>query len=209
MRRIILAVAAVLVSAAPAEAKWQYFSCQSDNFATEFPAAPRAQKIKFSMTIAKEALSARSYTAILNNIVYKMVVADYSDRIPTSASILAEAMAFITDADPAAVRRAQESGKERVSNGKVIANDSARVGDETYGRRITMDLSNNGGRATTTLFFFDGKLYEQSATILPANGDYDTPYATRFVESLIFNFGQTTNEREKDVGKVANIQGCG
>jgi hypothetical protein len=30
-------------------------------------------------------------------------------------------------------------------------------------------------------------LYEQSVTILPANGDYATPNGSRFVESLLFN----------------------
>lgn len=47
---------------------------------------------------------------------------------------------------------------------------------------------------------------EMSVHILPASGDYGTPTATRFVESLVFNLARM-NETE---GKLPpNIQGCG
>jgi hypothetical protein len=206
MRRIILAVAATLVSAVPAEAKWQYYSCESDNFAAVFPDTPKVEKIKFSMDLAKAALSATSYTASVDNIVYKLVVADYSDRVPASASILMEAMANLTEPEYAAVIAAEESGKGSVSPGKVLANDVARDGTYGYGRRITMQLSKNGGRSTTIFFFFGGKLYEQSATVLPANGDYSSPNATRFVESLE-KWPWRHPERETPV--ITSIPGCG
>ena len=206
MRRIILAVAAMLVCAVPAEAKWQYFSCESDNFAAQFPETPEVEKIKFSMDLAKAALSATSYTVPVDNIVYKLVVADYSDRVATSASILMEAMANLTEPEYAAVIAAEESGKGSVSPGKVIANDVARDGTYGYGRRITMQLSKNGGRSTTIFFFYGGKLYEQSATVLPANGDYSSPNATRFVESLE-KWPWRHPERETPV--ITSIPGCG
>jgi hypothetical protein len=128
-----------------------------------------------------------------------MLVADYSDRVADGASILEEAIFQHTEADDHGLR-----------NGKMLGNDSARiepvVRGATYGRRITMDLPNNGGRNLTNFYFRDGKLYEQSVTIMPANGDYATPNGSRFVESLLFNLTRLPDEAG---GVPPNIQGCG
>lgn len=199
MRGLALAVAATLISAVPAEAAWQYYGCPSDNFASQFPAAPKMETVKYSMPRHKQALSAHSYTATVENIVYKVTVADYSDRWQDGASILEEAIFQHTEADDHGLR-----------NGKIVGNDSARiepvVRGATYGRRITMDLPNNGGRNLTTFYFRDGKLYEQSVDILPANGDYTSPNGSRFVESLLFNLTRMNDEAG---GTPPNIQGCG
>ena len=199
MRGLALAVAAfAVVSAAPADAAWQYFACASDNFTSEFPAVPKMETVKFSMPRHKEALSARTYTATLDNIVYKMLVADYSDRVADGASILEEAIFQHTEADDHGLR-----------NGKMLGNDTARIEPvprgAVYGRRITMDMPNEGGRNLTNFYFRDGKLYEQSVTVLPANGDYTTPNGTRFVESLMFNLQRLGDE----TGPFENIEGCG
>jgi hypothetical protein len=199
MRGIALAVAALMVSAVPAHAAWNYYACPSDNFASQFPAVPKMENVKFSMPRHKDALSARTYTTTVDNVVYRMLVADYSDRVPDGASILEEAIFQHTDADDHGLR-----------NGKIVGNDSARiepvVRGATYGRRITMDLPNNGGRNLTTFYFRGGKLYEQSVMILPANGDYTSPNASRFVESLLFNLSRLNDEAG---GTPPNIQGCG
>ena len=198
MRGLGLMVAALLMSAAPAEAAWQYYSCASDNFAAQFPDVPKMETVKFSMPRHKDALSARTYTTTVDNIVYRMLVADYSDRVAFGASILEEALFQHTEADDHGLR-----------NGKILGNDTARiepvVRGATYGRRITMDYPNGQGRNLTTFYFRDGKLYEMSVQILPANGDYATPTGSRFVESLVFNLARM-NETE---GKLPpTIQGC-
>jgi hypothetical protein len=69
-----------------------------------------------------------------------------------------------------------------------------------------MDMPNNGGRNLTTFYFRGGKLYEQSVTVLPANGDYASPNGSRFVESLLFNLTRMTEEAG---GTPPNIEGCG
>ena len=199
MRGLALTVAAaLLVSAVPAQAAWQYYSCASDNFAAQFPDVPKMEAAKFTMPRHGEARSARAYTATVDNIIYKMQVADYTDRIPFGASILEEALFQHTEADD-----------HGLQNGKVLSNDPARIEPvgrgATYGRRITMDYPNGRGRNLTTFYFRDGMLYEMSVQILPANGDYATPTASRFVESLVFNL-----ERMKETeGLPTNIQGCG
>src|SRR6266550_8143022 len=195
----VTAVAAVLGSALPAQAAWHYFGCPADNFASQFPDVPKVESIQFSMERHGKALSARTYTTTVDNIVYRMLVADYSDRVADGASILEEAIFQHTEADDHGLR-----------NGKMVGNDSARiepvVRGATYGRRITMDVPNNGGRNLTTFYFRGGKLYEQSVTVLPANGDYSTPNGSRFVESLLFNL---TRMNEEAGGTPPNIQGCG
>jgi hypothetical protein len=198
MRGFVLTVAALLISAAPAEAAWKYYACPSDNFASQFPDVPKMETIKFDMPRHGAALAAHTYTTNVDNIIYRMTVADYSDRKDDGASILEEAIFQHTDADDHGLR-----------NGKMVGNDTARiepvVRGATYGRRITMDMPNNGGRNLTTFYFRGGKLYEQSVTILPANGDYTTPNGSRFVESLLFNLTRMDTEAG---GTPPNIQGC-
>jgi hypothetical protein len=195
----VAAGAAMLVSAMPAQAGWGYFACPSDNFASQFPDKPKVESIEFAMPRHGKALSARTYTVMVEDIVYKMLVADYSDRALDGASILEEAMFQHTEADDHGLR-----------NGKLVGNDTARiepvVRGATYGRRITMDMPNGGGRNTTNFYFRDGKLYEQSVVVLPANGDYTSPNGSRFVESLLFNLTRMDQEAG---GKPPNIQGCG
>ena len=84
----VTALAAVLGSALPAQAAWHYFGCPADNFASQFPDVPKVESIQFSMERHGKALSARTYTTNVDNIVYRMLVADYSDRVPDGASIL-------------------------------------------------------------------------------------------------------------------------
>ena len=94
--------------------------------------------------------------------------------------------------------------------GKILGYTTSRiepvVRGAVYGRSITMDLPNEGGRNQTNFYFYRGKLYQQSVTILPENGDYNSPLGSRFVESLMFNL---TRMEEETGGTPPNIQGCG
>jgi hypothetical protein len=55
-----------------------------------------------------------------------------------------------------------------------------------YGRKIVADLPMNKGRATGAFYFTNGKLYAFEATVLPANGKYDSPDPGRFIDSIEF-----------------------
>ena len=195
----LAAGAAMLVWMAPTEAGWGYFACPSDNFASQFPDVPKLEPAAFTMPRHGKALSARTYTSVVDNVIYKMLIADYSDRVPDGASILEEAIFQHTEADD-----------HGLQNGKVLSYTTTRIEPvgrgATYGRSITMDFPNGGGRNQTNFYFRDGKLYEQSVTILPENGDYGGPYGSRFVESLMFNLSRM----EEEIGSTPpNIQGCG
>ena len=196
---ILVAAAGVVISGAPAQAGWGYFACPSDNFASQFPDVPKMESVEYAMPRHGKALSARTFTTTVNDIVYKMLIADYSDRVADGASILEEAIFQHTEADD-----------HGLQNGKLLGNTTTRIEPvgrgATYGRSITMDFPNNGGRNQTNFYFRDGKLYEQSVVVLPANGDYTSPNGSRFVESLLFNLSRMDTE----IGEIPpNVEGCG
>jgi hypothetical protein len=199
MRGLCFGIAVLFVSAAPADAAWQWYVCPSDNFALQSPGPLQTENTKFSMPRHGAALSARTYSATVDNIEFRMLVADYSDRMPDGASILSEAIFQHT-----------ESKDHGLEDGKIVSDNPTRIENPargaTYGRTIAVDMPKNGGRNITAVYFRDGHLYEQSIVILPANGDYETPYATRFIDSLLFNLSRLNEETG---GKHDFIGSCG
>lgn len=195
----LLAASALIGPMGTAQAAWGYFACPSDNFATQFPDVPKMEPATFTMPRHGKAISARTYTTVVDNVIFKMLVADYSDRVPDGASILEEAIFQHTEADD-----------HGLQNGKVLSYTTSRiepvVRGAVYGRSITMDFPNGGGRNQTNFYFYRGKLYQQSVTILPENGDYASPLGSRFVESLLFNL---TRMEEETGGTPPTIEGCG
>jgi hypothetical protein len=92
---------------------------------------------------------------------------DFSGRGSDEAAIIKEASTTFT------------------SGGKVLSDADARV-DSSYGRKISVDLANNGGRTMSGIFFSKDHLIQLQVTVLPANGDYASPDLGRFVDSLAF-----------------------
>lgn len=199
MRDLCLGIAVLLISSAPADAAWQWYACPSDNFAMQSPGLLQTQSTTFKMPRHGAALSARTYSATVDNMAFQMLVADYSDRIPDGASILSEAMYQHT-----------ETNDHGLEDGKIVGDNPTRIENPargaTYGRTIAVDKPKNGGRNITAFYFRDGHLYEQSIMILPANGDYETPYASRFIDSLLFNLSRLNEETG---GKHKFIESCG
>jgi hypothetical protein len=70
-------------------------------------------------------------------------------------------------------------------NKKVLMDTFGRV-DRQFGRKLTIDLPNNSGRSTAAFYFLNGRILSLQATVLPANGDYDTPEMGRFIDSVTF-----------------------
>ena len=199
MRATGLVLGLLLGSTLPANAAWQWYACPSDNFALQSPGPLQMQSTKFSMPRHGSAISARTYSATVDNMLFRMTVADYSDRISDGASILSEAIFQHT-----------ESNDHGLLGGKVVSDVPTRIENPargaTYGRTVTTDLPKNGGRNITAFYFRDGHVYEQSITILPANGDYSSPYGSRFIDSLLFNLSRLDEETG---GKHEFLPTCG
>lgn len=169
MRSTALAIllgAALAAMTAPAMAAWHAYISHPMGFAFAAPGELKVEKGAYRGAVAgpREALV---YRFVDDNIEYKAVVVDMGDRANDAATLLGEA------------EYSFQEGK------KVLMDTFGRV-DRQYGRKLTIDLPNNGGRTTAAFYFINGRIVSLQATVLPANGDYDTPEMGRFVDSITF-----------------------
>ena len=166
---IILAalIGATLMSmTAPAIATWRSYISHPMGFAFAAPGELKVERGTYRGAVAG-ARDTTVYRFVDDNIEYKVEVIDMRDIANDSATLLGEA----------------EYGFQE--NKKVLMDAFARV-DRDYGRKFTVDLPNNAGRTTAAFFFIQGRIISLLATVLPANGDYDTPETVRFVDSISF-----------------------
>jgi len=158
---------AVLMSmTGPSAAAWRGYISHPMGFAFAAPGDFKVEKGTYRGVLAgtRETIV---YRFVDDDIEYKVEVIDMRDIANDSANLLGEvAYSF------------QE-------NKKLLMDTYGRV-DRQYGRKLTVDLPNNGGRSTAAFYFIDGRVVSLLATVLPANGDYDTPEAARFIDSISF-----------------------
>jgi len=107
------------------------------------------------------------FRSLANNIEYTATVVDFNSRVGDAASLLEEAVVTFQ------------------GNSKTLMDNYGRI-NNLYGRKVTITLPNDRGRSMASFYFTKGYLYRMQATILPANGDYGTPDAARFVDSEVF-----------------------
>lgn len=150
----------------PAMAAWRSYISHPMGFAFAAPGELKVEKGAYRGTIAG-ARDTAVYRFIDDNIEYKVEVIDMADKANDSASLLGEAQYLFQE------------------NKKLLMDAFGRV-DHQYGRRFTIDQPNNGGRTTAAFYFINGRIISLLATVLPANGDYDTPEAARFIDSVSF-----------------------
>jgi hypothetical protein len=162
----ILAGAALAAIAAPAMAAWHGYISHPLGFAFAAPGELKMEKGTYRGPVAGTHDTV-VYRFVDDNIEYKAVVIDVGDKTNDAATLLGEAEYLFQD------------GK------KVLMDAFGRV-DRQYGRKLTIDLPNNGGRTSAAFYFINGRIVSLQATVLPANGDYDTPEMGRFVDSITF-----------------------
>jgi hypothetical protein len=160
-------IAMALAASAPADAApWKPYISHEMGFAFAAPGDMKVAKGSYSGAVAGKR-DTIEYVFLDDNIEYKLVVIDTRDRANESATLLGEA-AYIFQEDK-----------------KVLMDAFGRV-DRQFGRKLTIDHPNNGGRSTGAFWFINGRIVTLQATVLPANGDYDTPEMGRFIDSLTF-----------------------
>ncbi len=174
MKKKWLAFFAVLASiaAAPAgAATWKTYISHTLGFSFDAPGEVTVAKGTYRAGVAGEN-GAIVYRSLDNNIRYRVTVVDFSNRSGEGAVLMEEAAYILQD------------GKH------VLMNDFGRVEpgkNAVYGRRMAFDLPDNGGRENVATYFTKGHLYVLEAVVLPANGDFTTPDAGRFLDSLAFD----------------------
>lgn len=169
MRLTALAILAGIVLAAmtgPAAAQWRPYISHPLGFAFAAPGPMKVEKGMYEAPVAGKH-DTLIYSFMDDNIEYKAVVIDVRDKANDSATILGEA-------------------QYQFQNGKKLMMDTFGRLDRQYGRKLTVDLPNNGGRSMAAFYFVNGRIVSLQATVLPANGDYETPETGRFIDSITF-----------------------
>src|ERR1700687_3498802 len=164
---VTLAGVALAAMTAPAAAAWRGYISHPLGFAFAAPGEMKVTKGTYRGTVAGGPRDSVTYQFVDDNIEYKVEVIDMGDKANDAATLLGEAEYVFQE------------------NKKVRMDTFGRV-DRQYGRKLTIDLPNNGGRTTAAFYFINGRILSLQATVLPANGDYDTPEMGRFVDSLTF-----------------------
>ena len=118
-------------------------------------------------SVTRYAKDAIVYRSVDDNIEYKVTVVDFTPRAGEGAVLLGEATYMFQDKK------------------KLLMDTFGRV-DGMYGRKLSVEQPNNGGRTLGAFYFINGRLISLQVTVLPANGDYGTPDMGRFVDSLAF-----------------------
>jgi hypothetical protein len=143
-------------------------------------------ELKSSIGTSQADLAGRRQTTVFqsmdNNIEYRVTVAKFTQAQPHGGDLVGErAFMFLKN----------RNGTD-VKGQKVLMDTLGRVDpgkDVVYGRKVTVELPNNGGRRVAAFYFTKGKLYTLEATVLPGKGDA-APEAGRFIDSISFNLSR-------------------
>jgi hypothetical protein len=167
-RILVSATIAVLAAATlPAEAAWKQYFNKEAIFSFNAPEGIKASKATYRSAMAGQR-NATVFEVNEDNVIFRVTAVDFSGRGRDEAAIIKEASSTLT------------------SGAKTLSDAEARV-DSSYGRKISVDLANNGGRSMSGVFFNKDHLIQLQVTVLPANGDYGSPDLGRFVDSLAFD----------------------
>jgi hypothetical protein len=168
MRWTALAIFVGMLAAttAPATAAWRGYISHPLGFAFAAPGELKVERGTYHGDLAGSR-DTITYRFVDDDIEYKAEVIDVTDKASDAANLLGEAEYLF-------------------QNGKKVLMDTFGRLDRQYGRKLTIDLPDNAGRTSAAFYFINGRIILLQATVLPANGDYDTPEMARFVDSITF-----------------------
>jgi len=169
-----LAGAAFMATMAPAAAAWHGYISHPLGFAFAAPGELKVEKGNYTAAVGGKH-DTIVFRSVDDNIEYKAIVIDMTAQANQAATIMGEAEYIFQDRK------------------KVLMDTFGRV-DGKFGRKLTIDLPNNGGRTTAAFYFVNGRIVSLQATVLPANGDYDTPEMGRFIDSITFYTVRAAND---------------
>jgi hypothetical protein len=169
MRVMVLAAltaAALAAMPATATAAWRGYISHPLGFSFAAPGELTVEKGSYRADVAGQR-DTIVYRSEDDDIEYKVIVIDVRDKANDAATLLGEAEYLFQD-------------------GKKLVTDSFGRVERQYGRKLTIDLPNNAGRTMAGFYFTNGHIISLQATVLPANGDYDSAEPARFVDSIAF-----------------------
>jgi hypothetical protein len=170
-----LAGTAFMATMAPAAAvTWKGYISHPLGFAFAAPGDLKVEKGTYQAAVGGKH-DTIVFRSVDDNIEYKAIVIDMTAQANQAATLMGEAQYIFQDRK------------------KVLMDTFGRV-DGKFGRKLTIDLPNNGGRTTAAFYFVNGRIVSLQATVLPANGDYDTPEMGRFIDSITFYTVRAAND---------------
>ena len=175
-RLLYLVFAALLLGMGPAQAAWKHYKFPELGFAIDFPADTKTTKGEWKGAVARN-VPATVISTELDDVTYQAIVADFSDRVADTPTILGEAAYILA------------------REGTLIADTVARTEpgpNAVYGRRVTVTL-NDGSKKTSEVYATRGKLYVFVTTISAA-GDLGNPIAARFQDSILFDLSRDRSQ---------------
>jgi hypothetical protein len=165
-----LASAVLAISTAHADAVWKAYIAKDHGFSFMAPGEIQAGLGTYRGALAGPRQTI-VYKSVDNNIEYKVTVMSFLQAQAEGASILGEREYAFQDK-----KKVLMDMFSRVESGK----------DTVYGRKIVVDQPDNKGRTTGAFYFTKGKMISLEATVLPANGNYESPDPGRFIDSIVF-----------------------
>ena len=167
--RVLATLAGIALAAttAPVSAAWLGYISHPLGFAFAAPGEMKVEKGTYNSPISGPH-NTLIYAFAEDNIEYKVVVIDMRNNANEAATLLGEAQFLFQDKK------------------KVLMDTFGRL-DRQFGRKLTVDLPNNGGRSMGAFYFINGRIVSLQATVLPANGDYETSETGRFIDSITFS----------------------
>ena len=172
MRLLFLLIVVVVTAASPAmaAAEWREYLYPEDSFAIQFPAEPSMSSAPYE-SIVVPGLTANVYSLEFDNILFETTVVDLAGMAGQGANLNNEAAYNL----------------QRLGN--VIFHDFPRVDnreDATFGHTMVVDTE-DGRRIRTSTYFANGRFYRVDAIVLPARGDLDQAFPSRFDQTVRFN----------------------
>ena len=161
---------AAITTAMPAQAAWKSYIIKELGFSFQAPGDVKASLGTFRSGLAGPRQT-QLFRSTEDGIEYRVSVMHFKQAQAEGAAILGEREYMFQDK-----KKVLMDTFGRVEPGK----------DAVYGRKMVVDQPGNKGRTTGAFYFTNGKMFALEATVLPANGDYQSPDPGRFIDSITF-----------------------
>ncbi len=167
---VIATSSAIEARAAATAADWQEYVYPDDHFAIQFPAEPSMRSAPFE-TVLATGVTANVYSLEFENMLFEATVVELEGLAGRGANFLNEVAYNL-----------QRSGNVTFHDFPRVANRE----NATFGHTMVVDTE-DGRRIRSTSYFANGRFYKVNATVLPARGDLDQTFPSRFDQTIRFN----------------------
>ena len=135
--------ATLALTAVPAAAAWHGYVSREVGFSFTAPGDVKTEKASYT---AQGARDAGMFRSLDNNIEYKVTVVNFTGSGKSEQDLI------------------KEAETKFLAGRKVLSDVEARV-DQSYGRKATVELPNNGGRSMAAFYYKGNHLIQLEVTV--------------------------------------------